>query len=83
MKRKIGIIDPMPEGAGMMGSRYCWDFQFRRYQEIEALEKKGYTHIQIGSIVSRIHTAKYRAMLKSGGICGFERRSAASAQARP
>ncbi len=74
MKQKIGDVPAMPAGAGMMGSRYCWDAQFRRYQQIDALEKQGCTHTRIGSTVSRIHTAKQRAMLKSGGICGFYRR---------
>ncbi len=80
-KRKIGDVDSMPDGAVMMGSKYCWDAQFRRYQQIEMLEKKGYTHIRIGSTISKIQTAKRHAMLKSGGICGFERRQAAIGKA--
>lgn len=74
MKRIIGEVSAMPAGAGMMGSKYCWDAQYRRYQQIEALEKQGCTHIQIGSQVSRVQIAKQRAMFKSGGICGFYKR---------
>ncbi len=74
MEQKIGDVPAMPAGAGMMGSRYCWDAQFRRYKQIESLEKQGHTHIRIGSTVSRIHTAKQRAMLGSGGVCGFYER---------
>ncbi len=76
MERKIGEIPAMLAGAGMMGSRYCWDAQFRRYQQIDALEKQGHTHIRIGETVSLIGTAKRRAEQKSGGVCGLEKRIA-------
>ncbi len=74
MKRIIGEVPSAPLGAGMMGSRYCWDFQFQRYKQIECLEKQGCTHIKIGAQISKINTALGRAMIKSGGACGFERR---------
>ena len=75
-KRKIAEIETMPLGAGMMGSHYCHEAQFRLYQQIENLEQQGFTHIRIGSAVSKIATALRRAMFGSGGVCGFERRIA-------
>ena len=56
----------------MQGGCRLYDAQFRRYQELERLQREGYTHAKTWGGKPRLITTWLReTQFKAGGVVGF------------